>query len=87
MNIWTLWMKIFRRLFPHLARLVTVRTGNQPHLVENVSIDVVSYGAKLPLNQPTITADAHMLILMLGTRVLLVILVNSFSRIGLKSKQ
>lgn len=47
------------------ARLVTVRTGRAtPQLIENVSIDVVSYGAKLPLNQlATITApDARMLV-------------------------
>ena len=47
------------------SRLVTVRTGRaSPQLIEGVSIDVVSYGAKLPLNQlATITApDARMLV-------------------------
>ena len=47
------------------SRLVTIRTGRaSPQLIESVSIDVVSYGAKLPLNQlATITApDARMLV-------------------------
>ncbi|MEC7948761.1 MAG: ribosome recycling factor [Myxococcota bacterium] len=56
----------FGKVDAHLAReLTTVRTGRaSPQILENLQVEVASYGAKMPINQlATITApDARMLV-------------------------
>jgi ribosome recycling factor len=56
----------FAKVDAHLAReLTTVRTGRaSPQILENLQVEVASYGAKMPINQlATITApDARMLV-------------------------
>lgn len=56
----------FSKVDAHLAReLTTVRTGRaSPQILENLQVEVASYGTKMPINQlATITApDARMLV-------------------------
>jgi ribosome recycling factor len=56
----------FGKVDDHLKReLTTVRTGRaSPQILENLQVEVASYGAKMPINQlATITApDARMLV-------------------------